>query len=321
MSKQKLFYLLLVAPLLFVVFWSYSDSLLDLVSDTSGWHNIESRDKYWLTALNNSNHSVWFAEFWGDKELSYYVPSKNRTFSLGVRSAIDSICTSDRTWLTLIQENTYEIESIDTTSNLEVNYPNMGNFGHVYCVATPDNKTLFVGDKLLVLFDGQNISKNYWTINKELLRVVQKSSGEILALTRDGEIYIANSLNSEWRLFGEVQRVSQLKLVNDTLWLGIYETNKIYKWNLTAKSPELFTLENNNQNGPQFLVTVEEVAPNVIWIITTTGIWEYQQNKQFKEIGMPMFTKHVSSAVFDKEFKRIYLATNRGIYFKDIGQP
>lgn len=320
MSKKQSLFPFFVIILIWVAFL-FSDSLSDFISSLSGWHNIESIDKYWITAIDNSNHSVWFAEFGGDKKLNYYVPSKNKIFSVDTKGTIDSICVSDRTWVILIQEDTYKIESIDTTSNLEVSYPNLDGFGKGRCFVTPDNKTAFFGNNLLVFTDGQKTSQNYWTIDKELLRVSQKPSGEIFALTQDGEIYIANSPNFDWRLFGKVNKgLYQLKTINDTLWVGMDETNKIYKWNLTEKSPEVFTLKNNNQNGSQFLVTVEEVAPNVIWVITTTGIWEYQ-NEQFKEVDMPIFTKHISSAVFDKGLKRMYLATNRGIYFKEIGQP
>jgi ligand-binding sensor domain-containing protein len=264
--------------------------------------------------IQTSNGGLWFSG-WGDGTLNYYIPDGNKLSSIDLEGEIQDVCVTDRIWI--LQIESPKLISLDENTLIQVSHPEIDDFEDLgNCITTNQNEAIFFGNTFMLVHDGKNFSRNYWTVNKELMRVVEDDQGLVWALTREGEIYIADE-DFQWRLFGQVdENAYRIKFIGNTLWFGI--PSEVYKWDLADQGmkPE-FVLQIPREKTTSFLISVDEVTPGVIWITTTAGIWKYSSNN-LEDVKLPLFIKHINRAVFDSVSSKIYIATDRGVYVQEF---
>lgn len=299
------------------------DYLIDSSPLINGWNKIYSTSRLSKLAVNQQKHTLWLVDFLSTENIARFDPYSQITkliHSPDDRAySITHVCYTDRLWL--IATVPPLLLSIEPISETITRHMETGQwYLAAHCQETYNHQTLFIDRKMLMVHDGTTFSENYWNSEQYLSSFVQSPLGKIWVATEEGEVYTSDQLGEKWQLLGKTdQPIKFLKFIDSEIWLTDKDQKAIYRWNPDLPLPGK-PLTESNQPSYGVIHLVEKIGTNMVWIITETAIWQYQDNK-LSQVLIPLYTESIISAVFDNGLNRMYIATDRGIYYKDLGQP
>jgi hypothetical protein len=247
-------------------------------------------------------------------KINEYSPATQRTVLYEPPAKyIGDVCITNE--LMVVEFGSPTMETYDYQTKIWKIYSNILREEMSYrCFITAEKQLVVYGKDQIKVKEGDNWSSNLWKMKGELKFVIQDEKGTYWAITSDGYIFFSEYLEGEWQLFHNPTIIAyKIFCTSNTLWLLSYDG--VYRFTITnPENNPIKVLGASVDDGP---TSVIEISSGKYWIFTYKNFWEYQQENLNKS-SLPWLTEHINSVAFDKIYNRIYISTNRGIYYKNI---
>jgi hypothetical protein len=193
-------------------------------------------------------------------------------------------------------------------------HPETEAFGEHYgWTFTEEGNLLVYGDDFLNEYVDGKWSANYWMLDEVLESVYQDDEGVYWAKTAYRDWY-AFTQDHHWEYIGRLLIDSGVRIIDGKFWLLGHERLRLWDPDTSDKSPELV-----REFTDGYIKELIEIQSDSYYIVTSKEIWKYQ-NGDWEKTGIPIFIGHINikSAVLDEALQRMYIATDRGVYYKDL---
>jgi hypothetical protein len=217
-----------------------------------------------------------------------------------------------------------QILNIDLSSQVTKLISEVESFGNATgCLVANDGSILIYGPNWMA-----RKSNDEWitsSLPENKLPSDATFDGEKLwLLYESGKIYRFDQ--GAWNLMGTLDVESQghplrFKVINDLAWIATYEN--LYHWDFTEVHQSAQLAINYNADNLHGFVGLGLDSDGEIWLMTVTKIW-HGINGAFEEIDLPGGIQGIRSARLEKNWNRLYVASEKGVYclnVSDIQRP
>ena len=286
---------------------------IDLLWDSSGWKMILDGEEYYLLDIRKSDNTLFLVKgFFRDTTITIYSPDSGRVSTVNAPdNLINQLEVRDVLWV-----GSYGSPGpvgYDFVTETWSRHPETEAFGEdIRCSITQDGNLLVHGRDFLREYVDQVWSPNFWTLDEELRSVFQDDEGVIWAKTANNNLY-AFTQDHHCEYVGQMRINGGPVRINDSeFWLLGME--RVYLWD--PATPEIspdFVREFSDESYLRFI----KIESDIYYIATSRNIWKYQ-NGVWEKAKIPILIKSIHNVVFDEVLQRIYIATDRGVYYTDL---
>jgi hypothetical protein len=312
--KNRLAMVLLMAviavPLIYIEIGNLN---IDFLPDRTGWHKILDGDDYRRMTIHGSDNTLFAWDSLGGNTITMYSPESGKVSALKAPvEYIDGLCIRDLLWLG--QPGSPGLISYDFQKEIWYSHAETEAFGEDFgWLVTKDGTLMVYGHDFLKEYVDRQWSPNLWTPDEVLWSVFQDEQGTIWAKTAYNELY-AFSQDHQWNYIGQLRNdPSILRITDGKFWLAYAE--RLFLWD--SATPEIAPESIRDFSDDVSVRCVIENEPDMYYIITTSDIWRFQ-NGEWENVKIPNLVKRIRTAVFDEALQRMYLSTDRGVYYKDL---
>lgn len=290
----------------------------------SNWHSVFDAKYLSLSDLRQEDGSFVIGENW--ESLVYYfhnvggVIGDPQSIPLPDQWISTNVCLADKIWVVDLSGH---VGAYDMLKNEWLVQDDLLELHPKDCSAGSGDSVILWGDAWFSEWDGLKFRDPLF-VGKDIAEVKRTALGEILILTRSGEIY--QYLNQNLIFLSKIpintKYASELSIPSnsyDPIWINTL--HELYKWSDLEFGPELI-LE-LSEIEPSRLNVIEGIyqdSKNNNWIITTYKIYSYDNQNHPIPINLPSSMGAINGSMFDQTRERLYLITQKGIFFTSVEQ-
>ena len=289
----------------------------------SEWNLVFSSPYLRLIDLRQSDGNFVVAEH-GASKLLFFQTNKETitepiTIELPPLWMIHRVCLSDNIWVLDINNRIAYYEFSTSNWNVQEELLDLKLKG---CETGQNGKVIFWGDRWVLEWNGHQYTEPQFMNNGIITVGSADSSGGLIILKKNGEIY--RSSKNAVTFLGTVSADYSylLKVISEpteTVWIGA--VNKLFRWTANQPSPELMIeLDNYVQNDLEYFLNVSQDNENNVLIVATNKIYMYSDTEIPISINLPSNIGEVNGAMLDQARGRLYLVTQKGIFYSSIEQ-
>jgi hypothetical protein len=291
---------------------------------SSKWQAVFSAKHLSLSDLRQEDGSFVIGENW--ETLVYYFHNVGgeigdpQPIPLPSQWRSTNLCLSDKIW---VVDDSGHVGAYDALKNEWLVQDELFELHPRDCSASSGERVILWGNTWFSEWDGVKFGDPI-LVGKDIAEVKRTAPGDILILTRSGEIY--QYLNQNLIFWSKVpidtKYGSELSIPSnsyDTIWVSTW--HELYKWSALEFEPEL-VLELNQVESSRLNVFrgIYQDSKNNIWIITTYKIYSYNNQNNPFPIDLPGSMGAINGSMFDQTRERLYLLTQKGIFFTSVEQ-
>jgi hypothetical protein len=152
--------------------------------------------------------------------------------------------------------------------------------------------------------------------------VVIDDSGHIWASLLSGKIYLYSEQALTWNFITEITEGVRLYYFREKiLWVSSRESKTAMErlYSIDTSIPE-YKLEMVKEFQNEMVNDIYSINGEV-WVVGSNNIWIYSSSKIFQKLELPNGVNYIISSFYDLSKQRLYIGTNEGIYYLEIGPP
>ncbi len=302
-------------------------------SSDSSWECVAADREVRLLSIRSSDNSLW--GILGEAIFGYTLDAGQNNYTAlnpsdQFSGHILHNCPAEKIWVDALYDSATGVSQTIVTYNLEMGiwdlnipeqYPLLEGPAQWGCTTSRDSSVIFWHGNWVGRFDGLEWTQSTIDTQATIVRFSEDEAGGLWALTDEGDFYRRDE--SLWSLFGRMAGPSfesgvytyRFEVQGEVLWF--LSQDKLYQWQLDGSNSTAELVYTFPQS--EIARGIYEDSEGVLWLVWPTGMSVYA-NHRLTEFELPKGVSTITGAAFDHDLQRLYLATDVGIFYMDVGQ-